>query len=520
MNVPICVNSVTGNDANDGRGWANALATIQAAVIAAEPGDEIWVAGNQSNTVAMTIDKNLGIYGGFTGIEDRKTVRSGKSEIMARMTINSVNNVTLDGLSVKNCTSGALYVTGGSSVVIINCEYSGNSVGGAGGAINLDSSSTLKIYDSVFTGNSVSVSALGGAIYANNSSVTIDQTLFGGTAGNSALYGGAIYITNSILTVSRSRFGEKTGGGNSANSGGGAIYATGVSTVNIQDNCEFYKNNTSNGSGGAVCAYSSTVLTIENSFFGSDVSESGNTTDVSSGGAIYANNNNCIIRNTVFKNNSTSQSGGAIYFVLTGPSKAKVLNCLFSGNKATSSNGGAVRIDSGSVEISNTLFSGNSTTSGSGGAMYFASTSADNYFVNLTFYNNVAVSGGAIYFNPTSSVSINMYNSAFYGNTGGTSYNILKNANAVLSMNHSFYNGGISTLPNTEVECITANPDSPFISIDPASTSFLIPGTDLGDLGLFNKGLNTIPGFTIPSTDLGGNPRKVGTIDIGCYEKQ
>ncbi|HPF05720.1 MAG TPA: hypothetical protein PK293_06760 [Spirochaetota bacterium] len=404
---------------------------------------------------------------------------------------------------------------------------------GAGGAIIIDDYSTLKIYDSVFIGNGAS-----------------------GTGGK----GGAIYANNSVVTIIRTRFGDKDvpSSGNTSSEGGGAIYASGTSTVNILDNCEFYKN-TTEGSGGAVYAISSTVLTVENSFFGSaDENESGNkaiNVTNGGGGAIYGNNQRCSFKNVKFINNKAARMGGAINFYLidsdgTHNVIAEISGCTFDNNElqdSASRNGGAIYLNSpvnpevildnsiisnnssinggglyfvkGNVSIANTLFSGNIATT-SGGAMYFASTSADNYFVNLTFYNNVAVSGGAINFNPSSSVSINMYNSAFYGNTGGTSYNILKNANAVLSMNHSFYNGGISTSPNAEVECITANPDSPFISIDPASTSFLIPGTDLGDLGLFNKGLNTIPGFTIPSTDLGGNPRKVGTIDIGCYEKQ
>ena len=72
---------------NNGTSWTNAYNALQDAINASSAGDEIWVAagtykptripsnGNISTTsrdLSFYLDKNIGIYGGFTRKNERK----------------------------------------------------------------------------------------------------------------------------------------------------------------------------------------------------------------------------------------------------------------------------------------------------------------------------------------------------------------------------------------------------------------------------------------------------------------
>ena len=63
----VYVNATTGNDGNDGLSWERALATIDAAVGAAAPDDEIWIA--KGTYAAPSSAKGIALYAGFDGTE-------------------------------------------------------------------------------------------------------------------------------------------------------------------------------------------------------------------------------------------------------------------------------------------------------------------------------------------------------------------------------------------------------------------------------------------------------------------
>jgi hypothetical protein len=76
MKVPLCV-APGGSDLNDGRGWGNAKATIQAAVSSASDDDEIWVAAgtyivHDTGSDVIEINRSVSLFGGFSGNESRK----------------------------------------------------------------------------------------------------------------------------------------------------------------------------------------------------------------------------------------------------------------------------------------------------------------------------------------------------------------------------------------------------------------------------------------------------------------
>jgi hypothetical protein len=68
--------SPTGNDDNDGSTWQSAKRTVQAALIDAADGGEIWVAaGTYSNTSGFTLPPFVSMYGGFSGMESERDER-------------------------------------------------------------------------------------------------------------------------------------------------------------------------------------------------------------------------------------------------------------------------------------------------------------------------------------------------------------------------------------------------------------------------------------------------------------
>src|SRR5690242_9966911 len=69
--------------ANNGNSWADAYADLQAALAAAQQGDELWVAAgtykptNGTNRdLSFIMKTGVGIYGGFAGSETDRTQRN------------------------------------------------------------------------------------------------------------------------------------------------------------------------------------------------------------------------------------------------------------------------------------------------------------------------------------------------------------------------------------------------------------------------------------------------------------
>jgi len=190
---------------------------------------------------------------------------------------------------------------------------------------------------------------------------------------------------------------------------------------------------------------------------------------------------------------------------------------MFNNNNSGGS-GGGVYHSTGSLSVINTLFDKNDST-GAGGAICSNGTV---YLRNCTLTGNHAKSvnqGGGIYLG-SASATLYAYNSVIWGNTvdSGTAYNINTYSNCLIQpLKRCYFNGGImdySGSPDVS-DCINSA-NNPFQNnSDQNSSLYLRPNSELVD-----KGNNSYLDIALYSTDLAGNPRKVGTIDMGCYEKQ
>ena len=103
----IRVNS-TGNDTNSGENWDLSKKTVQAAIDAAKPGDEVWVAkGTYSGEIELP--SSVAIYGGFSGSKSSENERDwtrNKSIISCGDDLTQCGasfQTRIDGLTIRDC---------------------------------------------------------------------------------------------------------------------------------------------------------------------------------------------------------------------------------------------------------------------------------------------------------------------------------------------------------------------------------------------------------------------------------
>ncbi|MBN2041683.1 MAG: right-handed parallel beta-helix repeat-containing protein [Spirochaetes bacterium] len=596
---PLCVDSSGTAAAPDGKGWLNAYTSIQDAVNAATDGDRIWVKAGTYDGISIT--KAVIIYGGFSGNGSERstdnsitvissTVSFSGSEVTSETVLDcfqltnepmvisggaapTINNCRFESISYTG-NGGALQISS-SSAAISECTFSGCSATGNGGAIYAADSINITISNCSFTGNESQISSTvnplygGGAVFADTTTLSISNSTFSNNI--AVTNGGVVYAADSSeITISNCSFTDNESQSTSAvDYGGGAIYSTSSSRVTIRDNSIFSKNK-AGYNGGAIWAGGNSTIEINNSLFGGEETDAGNSAEFN-GGAIYtrdstvkltisssnfiSNNNTSInyggaiyivgselnIENSTFDNNTCISGGGAIFSEVNTSAKVTITNsefnenstsgfggaisfdrgeltinrCSFSYNNAIGSYGGAIIIQhTGTYTVTNSIFYRN-TCATSGGAIYLPETTVASNLINLTFFNNSSFSrGGALYLN---SNNIQVYNCIFNNNTApnDNSDNIYNNTTTeTFYINYSFIINGIGTNGSAfdMVSCVTSG--DPFISIDENNSNFLYPSSVVRDAGL-----DAAPGIT--ATDLAGNPRIVnGRVDMGAYEWQ
>lgn len=236
--------------------------------------------------------------------------------------------------------------------------------------------------------------------------------------------------------------------------------------------------------------------------------------------------------------------GGGLVSITGSPA---ITNCSFKGNSASTS-GGAIFSSSSVLSLTNSSFQDNSAGS-SAGAVYI-DTEASTTLINCSFVGNSAgTSAGAIDLNES---SLALTNCSFRGNSAGSSAGAICNrasnpslANCILWNNSA---NGDTTTPSASItsdfdsdptfsHCLIENYSKAELdglggnnNLDGVTDSdsngtkdndpFFASATDLRLLTsspALNAGNNSSNSTT---TDLAGNPRKVGTIDLGAYESQ
>ena len=281
-----------------------------------------------------------------------------------------------------------------STLYIDNCTFE-NNTSLTSGVIYLDELGQGEILNSVFRNNHATF--YGGPLVLDTCySALVKNCLF---ENNSGISGGAIYIgVFSTLYRSNVDIIDCNFTNNSASKDGGAIHSR-WGIVNVS-NCNFH-NNTSPEKGGAISAARGTIK-ITNSNFANNTSPNG--------GALYVETDDSTIVKSIFNNNSASVYGGAIYSARV---YVKISESKFYNNSANC--GGALFLESKKNYVLNSIFDGN-RASKYGGAAF--SRNGPIRISDSRFNNNSAVSGGALFLQNEKIYALN----SIFTNNAATGY--------------------------------------------------------------------------------------------------
>lgn len=242
--------SALGSDENDGTTAENAVATLSKAVELAEDGDVINISGIIPVKWMLSLEKN---NLNFRGTDPETDGFDGQEQSLIIYALNK--NVQFNNLTIQNCKNPGTIVAGGAfsfaggnptfrNCVITNNEASSSADQGRGGAIYF-TNSNLKIYDSKITDNKTNKES--GAIQGRGGSLLIENCEI--TGNTSAGDCGAIHIVDlRESTITNSLIANNT-----AAKSGGALYITGsgVKALNITRTA-ILDNKAENGHGGAI----------------------------------------------------------------------------------------------------------------------------------------------------------------------------------------------------------------------------------------------------------------------------
>ena len=454
-------------------------------------------------------------------------------------------------LTVTNCTvsdntaaasGGGIYRSG--TAAITNCTISENEAGDYGGGIYRSGSGTFTVIDVEISENKASY---GGGIYGSSVTVT-DCTITGNKAisyngggingdgtftnctitGNTARYGGGVYTTGTS-TITGGKISENNALGTESNPaiyGGGIYHNSGILTITdceVSGNevratkSEGYSFQNTNAYGGAI--YATAILNITNCLIsGNSVTSTATTGDEASayGGGIFCNNSALTVKNCTVSGNwttatamSTSNSIGGGFYI---------------GGTAT-------------VRLINSNISGNSATFG-GGIFKAGNTTVEQHRVtNCTIVGNL---GGGIYVNEGRLVLYNTivaknvgsgYSDVFFATagTGAGDFNLIGDGTGQTATEQEWYKNAVN---NNFVGTVTNPIDPLFVNIPTvinASTTGQNYNSTNWNLRLqanssaIDAGNNAravdADGTTSLTTDLDGNSRFIGIVDIGAYER-
>lgn len=475
-----------GSDSNDGLTWGTAKATISGANSISTKGDVIFVqygkyyvetyrTAGVNNTRSFIINDGVNVYGGFYGTELSPDERA--MTTITETLDNPYGLYTYDILSPVNVTTFSGEINGNLTV------------------------NTSIVYGNRLTGASTTNNALNVIYFTGSSTTIIDGiTIMGGynTAGH-----GALIYGNSFLLARNCIFNDTTGSNGAAGGGNAILYLCKVSNSNIKfisgvignlvsivdttiNNClSGLSHANNNRSTYNHCKFLSNTFPLYNFFayiYNSVIDSCTNTGNISNGGATLIN---FTIKNSNFPNFIPY---GGLIIGITG----KIINNSITGGITATLTNVLVAHNYCAVGILQSCVATNVTAVKNMGVTHGA-------FVGGTLIN--CVSWG----NRIDGLKDNVY--------GGTvSYSAFENevvagtSNISISVN----NTGDANSPKFKiVEPLVGNTTNMF-DYDIDAGSFLI-----------DKGNNTYPTNGDGSLyDCKGGIRKVGTVDIGAYEKQ
>ncbi|MCH7798723.1 MAG: hypothetical protein IID28_09820 [Planctomycetes bacterium] len=256
--------------------------TIQAGIIAANPGDEVVVAPGTYFEAINFVGKAITVRSTDPtdpAVVAATIINGGGSGTVVTCTSGEGSDTALSGLVITGGNAvdgGGGMLNAGSSPTVTNCSFIGNT-GAGGGMYNTDNSSPT-VTNCTFSGNTATGFG-GGMLSEGSSSPTVINCTF---SGNTAPGGGGMANTNSSPTVTNCAF-----TGNTAGNGGGMANDGASPTVT---NCSFIEN-TASSNGGGMANLSSNPTVTNCTFSGNSAVRGGGMANLSSNPTVT----NCIL---------------------------------------------------------------------------------------------------------------------------------------------------------------------------------------------------------------------------------
>ena len=537
--------------ANDGSSWANAFTKLEMAILAAEEGDQLWVAagtyipgeGTSAPDTSFLLTQNLEMYGGFNGTETTLSERDWETHITALSgdklgddddddyTVNRSDNcdhvmdiseavteaTIIDGFTIRNAEAGndphgfrrrGGGITTEGNPTIRNCTFLYNNSQNDGGAIHSWRKNLMSFSNCTFrynyTGNR------GAGIFVLNGSVSIQDCEFefniAESGGGAVNYGGSSDDSNPVLIINNCVFNENFGSDIGAR--GGAVGCSGSANTVASITNSVFTNNFSETSAGALGISGNFQLTVSNCQFD-------NNTTPRWGGAIYCSLRDSVLNITdcVIRNNFAGFTGGGLYVnggLLSERTAALHIDRVYIQENTAGQGGGGIYIGDANVDISNSVIHGNEVIdlNGAGGALHI-----ENEYqpiavrlINTTLANNDADLGTGIWQTRTATDSIQglQLQNCILDNPSGDNYDSENGATiSSLGGNLSADGSMLDILTNTN----DLNNQAPlFVG---STGNYRLSA----DSPCINKGIAT----GASETDIEGTPR-VGLPDMGAYE--
>ena len=367
--------------------------TLDAAIAAANPGDELRLRAQTFTGVNELITDSLTIRGGYNVCGD------------AFPGIDSVS--VLEGTGTENLLS----IGGGATttVELIRLEMTGG--GGAlfGGAVAMLSGATLRLATVEIHNNEAD---FGGAIYVGGDSV-LEHTGPVTLRDNVAEKGGALYVAgDGVADFTTTGFNPVDVTGNLATEGGGIYVGDGGALRTDADHELSVEGNQAQAGGGLFAETSATLHLV-----GDRVRN--NLASIAGGGLFVAGDGNgaatptiLIEQDTSFHSNEAGVGGGIAF----GPGGGfnVVMDARLTNNTASQSGGGLHVAGNGVLNLDGSSFGGNDAGTNGGGAYLNSSVMiAEVLSVNA---NEAGLDGGGLYMTGRSSLQVGTRLSAS-GNT-------------------------------------------------------------------------------------------------------
>ncbi len=341
----------------------------------------------------------------------------------------------LEGFTLRGGTGSLLTPgtnTGGGGILIDNsrptirnCEIRNNAASKGGGILVQGATPGGLIEGCTVTENRVTTTLQAGGgisvVFATSPESPVltlkDCNFVKNTAALTSMQGGGAFFgganAKAKVVATNCKFNENLGGTTAAPGGeGGGVY---MATILVEmDGCEVADNKANNGGGLAL------LNQLENSFVKNTVIRGNATSTVGGGGGIFlaaSNTTRMTLTSVEISDNTAGTAGGGGILISGGSPNFE--SCRFIGN-SSADDGGAIRLATSGVKMrcNATWFTGNIATSGEGGAVYVSSSAATQMtFSNCVFNENRSSVGGGAISHKNTGQRVKLFHSIFYKNS-------------------------------------------------------------------------------------------------------